>query len=42
MLDEKPDEVIAFQLNSSKGTQHTIDNALKRGIPTRVFTGEDW
>ncbi|HLB51572.1 hypothetical protein A3F07_01570 [candidate division WWE3 bacterium RIFCSPHIGHO2_12_FULL_38_15] len=31
------DEVIAFQLNDSKGTQYTIDIAEQKGIPVKVF-----
>ncbi len=31
------DLVVAFQVNDSKGTQHTIDNAKKRNIKTIVF-----
>lgn len=38
MLDEQPDLVIAFQRNGSRGTQHTIDQARKRGIPVEVHT----
>lgn len=38
MLDENPDLVIAFQINGSRGTQHTIDEARKRGIPVEVHT----
>lgn len=38
MLDENPDLVIAFQRNGSKGTQHTIDEARRRGIPVEVHT----
>lgn len=38
MLDTRPDLVLAFQRNGSKGTQHTIDEARKRGIPVEVFT----
>jgi hypothetical protein len=38
MLDEKPDLVIAFQCNGSRGTQHTINEARKRGIPVEVFS----
>jgi hypothetical protein len=38
MLDEKPYAVLAFQRNGSRGTQHTIDEALKRGIPVRVVS----
>ena len=37
MLDQKPDLVIAFQKEGSRGTQHTIDEARKRGIPVEVF-----
>jgi hypothetical protein len=36
MLDTKPDLVLAFQSNGSKGTQHTIDEARKRGIRVEV------
>lgn len=36
MLDEKPDLVLAFQLDDSRGTQHTIDEARRRGIPVEV------
>ena len=36
MLDERPDLVLAFQRNGSGGTQHTIDEARKRGIPVEV------
>ena len=38
MLDTKPDLVLAFQINGSRGTQFTIDEARKRGIPVEVFT----
>lgn len=38
MLDEKPDLVLAFQRNGSSGTQHTIDEARRRGIPVEVIT----
>jgi len=38
MLDEKPDLVIAFQRNGSRGTQHTINEARRRGIPVEVHT----
>jgi hypothetical protein len=37
MLDEEPDLVLAFQINGSRGTQHTIDEARKRGIPVEVI-----
>lgn len=32
------DELIAFQVNESQGTQDTIDKANKRGIPVKIFT----
>jgi hypothetical protein len=32
MLDTNPDLVIAFQRNRSRGTQHTINEARRRGI----------
>lgn len=38
MLDERPDLVLAFQVNGSRGTQHTLDEARRRGIPVEVFT----
>ena len=38
MLDEAPDLVIAFQRNGSRGTQHTIDEARRRGIPVEVHS----
>jgi hypothetical protein len=38
MLDEKPDLVLAFHLNDSVGTAHTVREARKRGIPVRRFT----
>ncbi len=38
MLDQRPDLVLAYQLNGSTGTQHTIDHARKRGIETEVYT----
>lgn len=38
MLDQKPDLVIAFQVGGSRGTQHTIDEARRRGIPVEVIT----
>jgi hypothetical protein len=38
MLDAHPDKVIAFQRNGSRGTQHTIDEARRRGIPVEVHT----
>jgi hypothetical protein len=36
MLDEEPDLVIAFQRDGSRGTQDTIDEARRRGIPVEV------
>lgn len=38
MLDQNPDLVIAFQVGNSPGTQHTIDEARRRGIPVEVHT----
>lgn len=37
MLDERPDMVLAFWDGESRGTKHTIVEALKRGIPTRII-----
>lgn len=37
MLDQDPDLVIAFQRKRSRGTQHTIDEARRRGIPVEVI-----
>lgn len=37
MLEAWPDLVLAFSLNHSAGTEHTIREARKRGIPTRVI-----
>jgi hypothetical protein len=31
------DELYAFQVNNSSGTQDTIDKAKKKGIPVRIF-----
>lgn len=39
MLDQGPDLVIAFQRNGSRGTQHTINEARRRGIPVEVHDG---
>lgn len=36
MLDLGPDLVLAFQRAGSRGTQHTIDEARRRGIPVEV------
>jgi hypothetical protein len=38
MLDTRPGLVLAFQRNGSRGTQHTIDEARRRGFPVEVFT----
>lgn len=38
MLDQRPDLVLAFQFNGSRGTQHTIENARVRAIPVEVHT----
>lgn len=32
------DELLAFQVNNSAGTQDTIDKAKKKGIPVKLFT----
>lgn len=40
MLDEKPNLVMAFQRDGSRGTQHTIDEARRRGIPVQVYAEE--
>lgn len=39
MLDSGVDLVLAFQLDGSRGTQHTIDEARRRGIPVEVTRG---
>jgi hypothetical protein len=36
MLDQEPSLVIAFQRDGSRGTQDTIDEARRRGIPVEV------
>jgi hypothetical protein len=36
MLETGPGLVLAFQSNNSRGTQHTINEARKRGIPVEV------
>lgn len=41
MLDMQPDLVLAFRWGCSRGTQHTIDNAHKRGIDVQVWTEND-
>lgn len=38
MLDCEPAAVLAFQRNGSTGTQHTIDEARRRGIAVEVYT----
>ena len=38
MLDQKPDLVIAFWDGQSTGTQHTITEARKRGIPVEIIS----
>ena len=35
MVEQKPDVVLAFQVQRSTGTQHTIDLAKAAGIPVR-------
>ncbi len=37
MLDMDPDVVLAFQRNKSRGTQHCIGEARRRGIPVKLF-----
>lgn len=34
---ENADELVAFHINKTKGTQYTIDKAKEKGIPVRVF-----
>ena len=34
------DELLAFQVNASAGTQDTVDKARMKGIPVAVFTFE--
>lgn len=41
MLTERPNLVLAFQCNGSSGTQHTIDQARRRGISVQVYTKDD-
>jgi hypothetical protein len=38
MLDLEPDLVLAFQCGDSPGTQDTIDEARRRGIPVEITT----
>jgi hypothetical protein len=37
MLDTQPDFVCGFWLNRSRGTAHTLANAIHRGIPTIAY-----
>lgn len=39
MLDERPDLVIAFWENGSKGTEHTVREALRRGYAVDLYFG---
>ncbi len=32
------DELVAFQINKSEGTQDTINKAIKKGIPHNIFS----
>lgn len=41
MLDRGPDLVLAFQKNHSRGTEHTVTEAKKRGIPLVHYHVED-
>ncbi len=34
---DKADELIAFHINQTEGTQYTIDKAKEKGIPVRIF-----
>ncbi len=36
MLDERPDLVVAWWNGSSKGTEHTLREAARRGIPVEL------
>ncbi|MEK7168534.1 MAG: hypothetical protein AAB778_00805, partial [Patescibacteria group bacterium] len=38
LIVDASDELIAFQVNESKGTQDTIDKARAKGIPVTVFS----
>lgn len=40
MLDTHPDLVLAFWVDGSTGTKHTIDEARKRGITVHLITPE--
>lgn len=39
---DQDDMVLAFQLNGSRGTQLTINEARKRGISCFVHNGKEW
>lgn len=41
MLDNSPSLVLAFWDGTSRGTQHAIHEAQRRGIPTKVVTNDD-
>lgn len=41
MLQENPDEVIAFWDGQSRGTKHTIDSAKKMNIPVTIWYDYD-
>ena len=41
MLAMKPEMVLAFHLNKSPGTAHTIREARRQGIPVRVIEPSD-
>jgi hypothetical protein len=38
MLNEQPDLVLAFHLGGSSGTEHTVIEARRRGIPVEVIS----
>jgi len=42
MLDTEPDLVLAFRKGESRGTQHTVSEAMRRGIPTRVYVADHY
>ena len=37
MVDERPDLVVAFRLEGSRGTQMTIDLATQAGLKVRIY-----
>ena len=39
---EKADELVAFHVNKSHGTQYTIELAKKKGIPVKIFSYSIW